>query len=280
MVKRSNDYRPPLILLLFVLFWASPLPAQDQNTLIGIDEKLGGQVPLDLSFYDEEGNTTTLKDAAGGKPVLLLLVFYECQGICTPLLNGVAEVLRRAPELRLGEDFRILTVSFDPADTPATAHGKQQNYLKLIGREVDPAAWRFFTGSQENIDKLCDAVGFRYIKQNGTFIHVGMITVLTPAGKIARYLAAGNVTGNVISFLPFEIQMALSEASNGRVGSTVHKVLQLCFQYDPAGKRYALDITRIVMVIILLFMGMLLLYVTVFSKIKPEEEEPGETGQG
>jgi protein SCO1 len=260
-------------LLVLLCLLHSHAGAQEPKTLIGIDEKLGQNIPLDLSFYDEDANMVTLKEVIGGKPTLLLLVFYECQGICTPLLNGVAEVVRRAPELRLGEDFRIITISFDPEDTPAVARGKRENYLKLIDRPVDPGAWRFLTGNQETIDKVCDAVGFRYVKQDGAFVHVGVITVLSPEGRIARYLDAGNMVGNVIPFLPFEIQMALSEASNGQVGSTVHKVLQLCFQYDPEGKRYALNITRMIMVIILLFAGMLLLYVTMFSKIKPEQSE-------
>ena len=253
-----------------LLLVAASARAQTKESEIGVDEKLGQTVPLDLTFYDEQGEPVVLKDLMGERPVILTLVFYTCQGICTPLLNGLADVIRRNPQLEPERDFRIITISFDPQDTPARAEAKRKSYLELVDRKIDPDGWRFLTGNQENIDKICDAVGFRYVEQEGTFIHSGALTILTPDGKIARYLYGGDVRRNMIPFLPFEIQLALSEASEGRVGPTVNKVLRLCFQYDQAGKRYVLSITRISMTFVAIFAICVLLYVTVFSRIGRE----------
>ena len=241
--------------------------AQNPFLKLGVDEHLGASVPTDLVFLDEQGSPLTLAQLINDKPTILTLIFYNCQGICTPLLNGLAEAVSRSPDLEPGKDFNIVTISFDPLETSVLAKRKRDNYLREVGRPIDAKGWRFLTGTQENIDRICDAVGFRYLKQEGTFIHSGVLTFLSPQGKIVRYLYGGDVSRNIIPFLPFEIQLAVIEASEGRVGPTIHKVLRLCFQYDQAGKRYALSATRISMAVVLVFALAVLLYVTVFCRI-------------
>ncbi len=145
-----------------------------------------------------------------------------------------------------------------------------------MGRDIPAHGWRFLSGNQENIDKICDSVGFRYTKQDNVFIHAAVITVLSAQGKIVRYLYTGDVVRNVLPIFPFEIELALSEAGNGKVGGAVHRIVRLCFQYDQEGKRYSLSITRIMLVIILLFAGCILLYVTVFCKIGRKAEQEGD----
>lgn len=250
--------------------------------MIGVDEKLGQQAPLDLEFYDEEGDLISLRDAMGGKPTVLALVFFTCDGICTPLLNGLAQVIEQTPSMSPGEDYQIITISFDPQDGPARAKTKRESYLEMVDRDIDPAGWRFLTGSQNNIDTLCDTVGFRYIEQDGTFIHSGVLILLSPEGKVVRYLHGSNVNRrNIMPFLPLEFRLALIEASEGRVGPTVNKVLRLCFQYDQAGKRYVLDVTKISMIIVLIGALVVLLYVTVFSRIgRDRDTTKGDTTKG
>ncbi|MDC0357782.1 SCO family protein [Oligoflexia bacterium] len=262
-----------MILCFAMMFYAFGVAAQDSEIQIGIEEKLGQTIPLDLSFYDEEGQPVVLKDMMMAKPTLLVLAFFSCEGICKPLLGGLAEAVGRSPETDPGKDYQIITVSFDPKDDPATAKEMRAMTLEQVGRPLPDEAWRFLTGNQENIDKLCDAVGFRYIKQTGTFIHSGVVTVLSATGKVVRYIYGGNISRDIMPFLPFELQMALMEASEGRIGSTVNKVLRLCFQYDQEGKRYVLSVTRIVMVIVLLFAIMVLLYVTKFSKVGSDRDK-------
>ena len=256
------------------------LSAQTGQIPVGIDEKAGENVPLDIQLYDEHGELHPLSHFMAGKPTFLQLVFYSCQGICTPLLNGVAEAIKQAPDLHPGDDFKMLAVSFDVSDTPSRAVAKQAAYLKLVGRTLPQDSWRFLTGNQENIDRLTNSVGFRYMVQEGTFVHAGVVIALSPDGKIIRYLYGGTISREVMPIAPFELQMALLESSEGRVGGAVHKILQFCFQYDPVGKRYALDVTRIFMLIIILFGLSLLLYVTLFSRISHKDSLGKVQGQG
>jgi protein SCO1/2 len=206
---------------------------------VGIDEKLGQTIPLDITLIDESGKSVLLKDIINNsKPVILSLVYFRCPGICSPLLSGVADVISKM-DLEAGKDYNIITVSFDPTEDYIMAAEKKKNYIKTIkNKTIPPNAWNFFTADSTNIARITDAVGFRYIKQGNDFIHSGVLTMLSPQGKIVRYLYG-------IDFNPFDMKLALIEASEGKVGSTIAKVLTLCFSYDPDGRKYALNITRI-----------------------------------
>lgn len=210
---------------------------------IGIEEKLGQTIPLDEEFYDESGNLVSLKQVIN-KPTIVTFVYYRCPGICSPLLTEVSRIVEKL-DLEPGKDYQILTLSFDPGEKPDVAAAKKENYLSSIVRPVKPDAWRFFTGDSANIRRLTDAAGFYYKRDGANWIHAGALVFLSPEGKITRYL-------NGIQFLPFDVKMAVLEASSGRVGLTVSRLLRFCYSYDPEGKKYALDVTRIAMTATLL----------------------------
>ena len=181
------------------------------------------------------------------RPTLLALVYFRCAGICTPLLNGLTDVVERTG-FRAGRDFRVLTVSFDDRDTPALAASKKRNYLAGLSKDFPADGWRFLTGDAAATQRLADAVGFGFRRQGEDFLHPAVLTVLAPDGKITRYLHG-------ISFLPFDVKMALVEASEGREVPTASRVLRLCYGYDPTTRRYYLDGTRLAGIAILLAVG-------------------------
>jgi protein SCO1 len=227
------------VLVVFVM--SSSLPAraarQSEPPLdVGIDEKLGQKVPLDLTLVDEDGNRVALRSLLD-KPTILTLNFFRCTGLCTPLLNGVAEMLQKTDQLP-GKDFQVLTVSFDPRDDAELAGAKKQNYLKQLGPAFSPSAWRFLTGDPASTKRLADSVGFRFAKQDDSYVHAGAIMVLAADGKVTRYLYG-------VTFLPFDVKMAVAEANAGRTGPTIARFLKFCYSYDPAGRRYFLDVTRL-----------------------------------
>jgi protein SCO1 len=203
---------------------------------VGVDEKLGQTVPLDLVLVDEQGDRVSLRTLID-KPTILTLNFFRCTGICTPLLNGIAEMLGRTDQVA-GKDFQVLTVSFDPRDDAELAGQKKANYLKLLPPTFDAKGWRFLTGDPTSTKRLADAVGFRFAKRGEDYVHAGAIMVLSPEGKVTRYLYG-------VTFLPFDVKMAVVEASAGRTGPTIARFLRFCYSYDPSGRRYYLDITRV-----------------------------------
>lgn len=205
-------------------------------TEVGVDEKLGQKIPLDVVFNDEAGKPVPLR-ALVTKPTLLLLVYYECPNICNPLMNGLAETLDRT-DIAPGGDYQVITVSFDETETPALAARKKENYLKSFSRPFPPAAWRFLTGDKKSIAAVTDAVGFRFQRTGRDFNHAGVITVLAADGKIIRYLHG-------ITFLPFDIKMSLIEASKGQTMPPLNRVLAFCYSYDPEGRKYAFNFLKL-----------------------------------
>jgi len=209
---------------------------------VGIDQKLNQQVPLDLPFRDENGNTVRLGDYFGQKPVILSLVYYDCPMLCTASLNGLDQSLKEV-KFNLGTDYNVVTVSFDPTEKPPLARAKKAIYVGLYGRPGAAAGWHFLTGDQASIQRLTQAVGFRYnydptIKQ---FIHATGIIVLTPQGKIARYFYG-------IQYPAGNVRLALVEASQGKIGNPVDEVLLYCCEYDPMTGKYSLIIARVLQV--------------------------------
>ncbi len=212
--------------------------AVDTTTLqVGIDEKLGETIPLELSFLDETGKSVTLKSLFT-KPTLLTLVYYKCPGICSPLMNGLSTVIDKL-NMEAGKEFNIVTISFNPREDYLMASGKKRNYLDNMKKKIPEASWKFLTGDSLSIAKITDAVGFRYQPQGEDYMHGAVITVLSPEGKIARYLYGTD-------FLPMDVKLALNEASEGKSTPAINKLLKICFSYDPAGRKYVLNFTRIV----------------------------------
>lgn len=211
---------------------------QEKKSEVGIDEKLGQTIPTNLTLIDEYGKPVKLAELTKGKPFALTLVYFRCPGICSPLLTGFTKTIDLT-DLVPGKDFQIITVSFDPTETYLTGSEKKKNYLgQLKNKQLSNEDWRFLTADSATIAQLTDAVGFRYIKKDNEYIHSGVLTLLSPTGKITRYLYGTD-------FLPMDFKLGIIEAAEGKVGTTISKVVSLCYTYDPEGKRYVLDVTRI-----------------------------------
>jgi len=215
---------------------ASRLPAVFRD--VGIDQKLNQQVPLDIPFRDENGNIVALREFFAKRPVILSLVYYECPMLCTTSLNGLEQSMQEM-KLDLGKDYDVVTVSFDPTETPRLAAAKKAVYVGLYGRPGAADAWHFLTGDQDSIDRLTKAVGFRYHYDNNIkqFIHATGIMVLTPDGKVARYFYG-------IQYPAGNLRLGLVEASQGKIGNPVDAILLYCCEYDPQTGKYSVIISH------------------------------------
>lgn len=238
------------IYLFIFIFLISFVTAQEGAVELGIDEKLDEYLPADLVFTDENYQQISLADSIT-IPTVLVMVYYNCPGICTPLLEGVAEVVNTS-DLKLGIDYQVFTVSFSPSEKPSLARDKKKNFARFVPSQDIDRGWTYFTGDSTNIDRLLNSIGYRIKKEGQDYIHPAAIVVLSPGGKITRYLHG-------IYFLPFDLKMAVAEASQGRSGPTINKVLRFCFSYDPEGRKYVLNITRVSGTVILAFAVVLFL---------------------
>jgi protein SCO1 len=205
---------------------------------IGFDQRLDEALPLDTPLRDEDGRGVQLSDYFGKRPVVLVFAYYDCPMLCTLAINGLSSALK-VLSLNPGVDFEIVTVSIDPRDTPAAAAAKKAGYLQRYQRAGAAGAWHFLTGEQSSIDRLTRAAGFRYAWDEETkqFAHPTGIIVLTPDGRMARYLFG-------IEYGPRDLRLAIVEASAGKVGSPVDALLLYCYHYDPMTGRYGLAIMR------------------------------------
>jgi len=207
---------------------------------VGIDQRLNDQIPLDLTFRDEHGKPVQLRQFFGQKPVILSLVYFNCPMLCTQVLNGLTSSLK-LQSLDAGKDFNVLTVSIDPTDKPLIAEARQEMYTGMYGRAGAAQGWRFLTGDDPQIKQLASAVGFRYAfdADSKQYAHASAIMVLTPEGKISRYLYG-------ISYPSRDLRLALVEASEGKIGSPVDSILLFCYHYDPHTGKYGLLISRVI----------------------------------
>lgn len=209
---------------------------------IGIDQRLNEQVPLDLPFVDENGRDVKLGDYFGKRPVILALVYYECPMLCTQVLNGVVSALG-VVKFNAGAEFDMIAVSINPKEGPGLAAQKKQTYVDRYKRPGTEQGFHFLTGTQASIDRLAQAVGFRYEydAEIGQYAHGAGIEILTPKGVISKYFYG-------IDYAPRDIQFGLIEASEQKIGSRIDDVLLLCYHYDPATGKYgvvAIDAVRI-----------------------------------
>jgi protein SCO1 len=210
---------------------AGPLPKELEG--VGITEHANVQLPLQLEFKDDDGKTVKLSDYCNGqRPILLTLNYYRCPMLCTLQLNGLVEGLKNMP-WTAGEQFDIVTVSFDARETPQLARLKKQSYVESYGRPGAAGGWHFLTGREENIRTLTDTVGFqyRYDKDADQYVHVACAFVCTPDGRVSRYLYG-------VMYDPRTLRLSLLEAGEGKVGSTTDQILLYCFHYDPSKGTY------------------------------------------
>ena len=206
---------------------------------VGIEQHLDEPIPRNLEFRDETGKAVKLGDYFGDKPVILSLVYYRCPMLCSEVLSGLESSLR-VLKFDVGEDFEVLTVSFDPHDTPEIATAKKAEYIRRYKRAGAAEGWHFLTGSQESIDALTRAAGFQYgyDPKSGQFAHTTAIMILTPGGKIAQYYFG-------VDYAPKDLRLGLVEASQGKIGNVVDELLLYCYHYDPATGKYGAIISRI-----------------------------------
>ncbi|MDZ7360585.1 MAG: SCO family protein [candidate division KSB1 bacterium] len=209
---------------------------------VGIDQKLGAQLPLELTFRDENGQETPLRKYFHEKPVILAFVYYECPMLCTQVLNGLLETLKTL-SFDAGKQFDVLVVSFDPSETSKLAAEKKAGYLQQYGRPGAESGWHFLTGDSAAIRRLTEAAGFRYQYDPVTdqFAHASGVIVITPQGKIARYFYGIEYAGR-------DLRLALVEASENKIGSPVDVLLLYCFHYDPQTGKYGLVIMNVLRV--------------------------------
>ncbi len=234
---------------------ANTRPPRLQN--VGIEQHLDAQVPADLTFLDETGKPVKLGDYYGRKPLILNLVYYNCTMLCGEALAGLASSMRLI-KFDVGNEFDVVTVSFDPRETPAMAAAKKKDYVERYGRANAASGWHFLTGQPESINALTKAVGFnyQYDPKSNQYAHATAILVLTPQGRISRYFYG-------VDYPPKDLRMGLVEASQNRIGNAVDAVLLFCYHYDPETGKYGAMVSNILKLsagaTILLLGGLLLI---------------------
>ncbi len=223
------------------------MPAALKN--VGIEQKLNGQLPLDAEFKDENGNNVKLGSYFNnGRPVILALVYYECPMLCNEVLNGLTGSLKGI-SFDAGKDFDVVAISFDTRENekPDLAKNKKAGYVARYGHEGAENGWHFLTGTQAEIDKVTNAVGFKYEfdEASNQFAHAGGITVLTPEGKISRYFYG-------IDYAPKDLKFGLMDSAQNKIGNPAEQLYLYCFHYDPATGKYGFAILRVLRLFALL----------------------------
>lgn len=256
-----------------------PAPAQDGNATIehphameaaspdggaaptgggvDVDEKLGQTIPADVPLVDEHGKTVMSGDFLG-IPTVLVPVYYSCPNACNILLGNLAEILPKTG-LALGADYQVVTVSFDETDTPEMAARRKREILAPVARALPAASWHALTGAEADVRRLMDAVGFGYSRDGIAFKHPVVLMALSPKGKIVRYLYG-------VSPLPFDIAMAVTDASAEKPGFSIRRAVAFCYTYDPDGRRYTFDLMKVVGVGILAALGLFALFLAFGGK--------------
>lgn len=210
---------------------AAGLP--EELTDVGFDQRLGERVPLDLVFRQADGSQVVLGELVDDRPVILSLVYYECPMLCDLTLSGLAQSLK-ALDMSAGDEFDVVTVSFDPGEGPEVAARARGRYLPRYGRAEAAEGWHFLTGGEAEIRRLADAVGFRYVydAENDEYAHAAGIVMLTPGGEISRYFFGTDHPAK-------DLRLGLVESGEGTIGTAVDQILLYCFHYDPVLGRYS-----------------------------------------
>ena len=253
-MSRIRSWIHPALLIMFGASLSSAAYSQNMSTgllsppanvrppglkNVGIQQNLNGQIPPDLIFRDETGKTVRLGDYFGQKPMILSFVYYRCPMLCGEVLSGLTSALK-VLKFNVGDEFNVLTVSFDPKDTPDIGAAKKAEYMERYKRPGAAAGWHFLTGPQASIDALTKAAGFQYQYDPKTeqFAHSTAIMVLTPEGKIAQYYYG-------VEYAPKDLRLGLIQASENKIGTVVDEILLYCYHYDPTTGRYGAVISRI-----------------------------------
>lgn len=227
-------------------------PSNDPLQAVAFEQKLNAQVPLQATFQNEQGRPAPLGDYINNKPTVLVFAYYECPNLCSLVLESVVKNLKEL-SFDIGDEFNVITVSIDPAETPALAATTKSKYLESYGRPSASDGWHFLTGDHEAIDQLTTATGFKYAydAEQDQYAHAAGLIILTPQGRISRYLYG-------LDFPPRDLRLGLIDASANKIGSWVDQVLLRCYRYDPVSGRYtpiALNILRLAGLLTVLVLG-------------------------
>jgi protein SCO1/2 len=258
--RKMKQFKVFLSLCVFVISLNSysQTPLFDQQMQVGFDEKQGQFVDLGVKLVNEAGDTVLLKDVID-KPTILNLVYFQCAGTCSPLMWGVSKFIDGV-DLKLGKDYKVITVSFDPAERIKLGINKKESYISTMKKKEEAKNWQFFVSDSVNLNKLTRSVGFNYQKVNDQFVHPTGLIALAADGKIIRYLRG-------IEFLPFDIKITMVEAAKGKIGPSINRLLAVCYGYDSKGNQFVFNVTR-VSAIIISFIIILIFLALAFSRIK------------
>ncbi len=211
---------------------------------------------------DETGQTVALRELIDG-PTIIAPVYFHCPDVCNFLQGGLAQTLPKV-NLQPGKEFRVLSISFDETEGPATARGSKNNYFASMG-DFPPEAWRFLTGDPAAIRQLTDSIGYRFQRQGRDFLHPVAVAVVSPDGTIVRYLYGTR-------FLPMDLKLSLVEASQGKIGASIKRVLGFCFSYDPVNRRYVFNLLRVTGGVVLLTAGGFLAWLLLSGRKKKKND--------
>ncbi len=214
------------------------IPSRD----VGLDQKLNGQVPLNLAFKDETGKSIHLSDYFGKKPVIINMIFYRCPGVCTLELDGMAKAFNKL-KYNAGEEFDIVTVSINPKEGPSLAADKKDTYLQIYKKPTAAQGWHFLTGDQDSIQQLAASIGYRYAYDldKEQFAHPAGLVLVTPQGKISKYFYGSD-------YSPRDLTMGLIDASDSKIGTPVEKILLFCLHYDAATGKYSFVVIKLLQI--------------------------------
>lgn len=243
--------------------WTGPAAGQEFREEVGITEHLDTILPTGLMFRNEQGQPVELRSLIT-RPAILSLVYYDCPGICPELLSGLSDAIEKSG-MELGKDFQVLTVSFNDKDTPEASVEKKKNYLREHSR---PRAehWQYLTGDSAAIYSLTRTVGYNFTRAGNDFMHPSCIIILSPEGKVTRYLYG-------TTYLPFDLKMALIEARKGLSRPTINRVLEYCFSYDPEGRKYTLQVTKITATVLIFLAAVLFITLIIRSSRKKSKTQ-------
>jgi protein SCO1/2 len=255
-------------LLCTILFTSVGAAAEESvgHVKVGIEEKLGKRIPLDLVFMDENGNPTTLGQVVDGKPLIIDMAYFNCPGICDNVLASLADVLD-AVDATPGSDFKVATISFDPSDNPRTASAKKEQYWGLLKRPFPSDDWKFLTGDSATIYRLTNAMGFYFSRDKyQKFTHPTALIIVDKSGKIVRYIQGTN-------FAPVDLKMALMEAKSGTPEQIISSILCVCFSHDPSSDKLVFNVLQVVGVGTLVFLVGFIVFLRSTKNIgKPKEQ--------
>ncbi|MHC1702694.1 MAG: SCO family protein [Tenuifilaceae bacterium] len=235
------------LLVIFLFVGYSVVSFSQFTNKVGIDEHLGDTIPLNLTFTNEQNQVVSLGQLIN-KPTVLSFVYFDCPGICSNYQAGISDLVENS-SLVLGKDYDIITISFNYRDNTESALLKKANYVTNIAKD-EAASWYYLTGDSTSINKILKSTGYQIKIAGLDYVHPSAIIMLSPQGKITRYLYG-------LQFLPFDLKMSVIEAQKGISQPTINKVLEFCYAYEPDGKRYSLEITKLAGIFILLLLATL-----------------------